>query len=28
MCEFRKIIPNSTKIMAMVKANVYGHGAS
>ncbi|ETT86598.1 alanine racemase [Viridibacillus sp. FSL R5-0477] len=26
--EFRKIIPNSTKIMAMVKANGYGHGAS
>ncbi|WP_244906757.1 hypothetical protein [Neobacillus soli] len=21
-------MPNSTKIMAMVKANVYGHGAS
>jgi len=25
--EFRRIIPNSTKIMAVVKANGYGHGA-
>lgn len=28
ICEFRKAIPNSTKIMAVVKANGYGHGAS
>ncbi|WP_416827372.1 alanine racemase [Ectobacillus polymachus] len=27
ICEFRRIIPNSTKIMATVKANGYGHGA-
>ncbi|WP_335505205.1 alanine racemase [Bacillus sp. JJ722] len=28
ICEFRRVIPNSTKIMAAVKANAYGHGAT